>query len=117
MPELAKPCLSPGTSLKEHRNSKSPGVPLVQIRNVLPLAGFSAVVWPVMAPSLTDHNSGLPSHLGATSGFFRGLLSLTDHSFGLPSQPVRSLPLKIPMKPCSAAGTRTGLGTNQPAHV
>src|ERR1035437_657407 len=84
MPELAKPLLSPGVSLKEQRSSKSLGVPLVQIRNVFPLAGFSAVVWPVMAPSLTDH------------------------SLGLPSQPVRSLPLKILRKPCSAAGTNTG---------
>ena len=80
MPELAKPCASPGTSLNEQRSSKSLTVPLVQTRNVLPLAGFSAVVWPVMAPSLTDH------------------------SLGLPSQPVRSLPLKMRMKPFSPGG-------------
>src|ERR1019366_10210376 len=84
MPELANPLLSPGVSLKEQRSSKSLGVPLVQTRNVFPLAGLSAVVWPVMAPSLTDHN------------------------FGLPSQPVRSLPLKMLRKPCSAAETNTG---------
>ena len=59
MPELAKPLASPGTSLKEQRSSKSPTVPLVQIRNVFPLAGFSAVVWPVMAPSLTDQSFGI----------------------------------------------------------
>ena len=65
MPELAKPLLSPGTSRKEQRSSKSAEVPLVQIRNVFPLAGFSAVVWPVMAPSLTDQSLGcLPSRSG-----------------------------------------------------
>ena len=41
MPELANPWASPGTSLNEQRNSKSPTVPLVQIRKVFPLAGFS----------------------------------------------------------------------------
>src|ERR1051326_4016625 len=78
MPELAKPWLSPGTILKEQRSSKSPTVPLVQMRNVFPLAGFSTVVWPVMAPSLTDQ------------------------SLGLPSQPERFLPLNRLRKPFSA---------------
>src|SRR5579872_2642488 len=76
MPELAKP-VSPGTTLNEQRNSKSPTIPFVQIKKVFSLAGFSFVVWPVMAPSLTDHKSGLPS------------------------QPVRSLPLKIFLNPRS----------------
>src|SRR5438046_2666248 len=85
MPELAKPLSFFGTILKEQRNSKSPTVPLVQIRKVFPLIGSSAVVCPVIAPSLTDQ------------------------SFGFPSQPVRSRPLKIFWKPdslgcaCSAA--------------
>src|ERR1039458_1117723 len=91
MPELANPWASPGTSLNEQRSSKSLGVPFVQIRNVFPLAGFSAVVWPVMAPSLTDH------------------------SFGLPSQPVRSLPLKILAKPGSAG--RSSSKVNSPRSV
>src|SRR5580765_2903207 len=79
MPEFAKPLSLFGTILYEHRSSKSPTVPLVQIRKVFCLAGFSAVVWPVIAPSFTNH------------------------SFGCPSHPLRSLPLKIDSKPGSAA--------------
>src|SRR5438552_320228 len=78
MPEFAKLLSLFAASLKEQRNSKSLTVPLVQIRNVLPLAGFSGVVWPVIAPSLTDHNRGSPI------------------------QPVRSLPLKMLLKSFSA---------------
>src|SRR5205085_7015643 len=78
MPELAKPLSLFGRILNEQRSSKSPTVPPVQIRKVLPLAGFSVVVWPVIAPSLTDH------------------------SLGLPSQPLRSLPLKMLLNPVSS---------------
>ena len=60
---------------KERRSSKSFVVPSFQIRNVLPWAGFSAVVSPRMAPSLTDQSEGSPS------------------------QPVRSLPLKMRVMP------------------
>src|SRR5690349_16095972 len=70
MPELQNPSALFAVSLNEHRNSKSLTSPLVQIRNVLPLAGFSGVVWPVIAPSLTDQSRGSPD------------------------QPVRSVPLK-----------------------
>src|SRR6266436_280982 len=77
MPELAKPLVLSGSILKEQRSSKSPTVPLVQIRNVLLLRGFSLLVWPTIAPSLTDQRAGLPS------------------------QPVRSLPLKREVKPSS----------------
>src|SRR5439155_11077584 len=66
-------------SLKEQRSSKSLTVPLVHIRKVFPLAGFSAVVWPVIAPSCTDH------------------------SLGLPSQPDKSMPLNSLIKPLSPA--------------
>src|SRR5215467_6327492 len=82
MPELAKPASLLGSILKEQRSSKSPTVPLVQIKNVLPLMGASAVVRPRMAPSITDHSLGLPSH------------------------PERSLSLKIGLKPLSAAVTK-----------
>src|SRR3954468_9925908 len=84
MPELAKPAELFGTSLKEQRSSKSPTVPLVQIRKVLPLAGFSGVVWPVIAPSLTNQ------------------------SLGWPSQPERFLPLKILSKPASVSAAVRG---------
>lgn len=53
----------------ESRNSKSFSTPSFQIMNVLPLAGFSAVVSPRNTPSFTLH------------------------SLGSPSQPARSLPL------------------------
>src|SRR4051812_19153534 len=79
MPELAKPWLLFGTILNWQRNSKSPGSPLVQMRKVLDLSGSSALVLPVMAPSCTDHN------------------------FGLPLQPVRSLPLNSCWKPGSGS--------------
>src|SRR5436189_4469319 len=69
--------------LYESRNSKSPALPLVQIRNVLCGAGLSGVVWPVIAPSLTDQNRASPF------------------------QPVRSLPLKIGLKPFSASAAET----------
>src|SRR5437879_3063901 len=49
------------------------------MRKVLPLVGLSLVVSPTIAPSLADQ------------------------SLGLPSQSVRSLPLKIGLKPSSAA--------------
>src|SRR5258708_31717122 len=91
MPELANPWSFFASILNEQRSSKSPTVPLVQIRKVLPLIGSSAVVRPTMAPSLTDH------------------------SFGLPSHPLRSLPLKILFKPLSASApaARTVCASNK----
>ena len=71
--ELVRVVMEEGDEVirNEVRNSKSDGAPLVQIRIVLLLAGCSAVVWPTIAPSLTDHSRGLPS------------------------QPVRSVPLNM----------------------
>ena len=60
------------------------GLPDFRTRNVFPLVGFSVVVWPVIAPSLTDQKSALPS------------------------QPARSLPLKIGWNPASAAAAASG---------
>src|SRR5262245_39115742 len=82
MPELANPVLLLGTLRYEQRNSKSTTRPLVQIRKVLPFSGLSAVVWPWIAPSLTDHN------------------------FGLPSQPLRLAPSKRLTKPASSSAAR-----------
>src|SRR5436190_19879490 len=79
MPELAKPLSLSGSILKEQRNSKSPGWPLVQMRKVLFLIGLASLVCPTIAPSLTDQRAGLPS------------------------QPVRFLPLKMEVKPSSVA--------------
>jgi hypothetical protein len=59
---------------KEQRNSKSLVVPFVQIKNVFRFAGFSAVVSPLITPSLNVQSSGFPV------------------------QPVRSLPLHNPLK-------------------
>src|SRR5437899_166217 len=83
MPELAKPLSLFGAILNEQRSSKSPTVPLVQIRNVFPFAGCCAVVWPVITPSFTDQ------------------------SCASPTQPVRSLALKIGVKPFSASAAET----------
>src|SRR3954470_14513143 len=88
MPELAKPASLFATILNEQRSSKSATVPLVHIRKVFPLVGFSAVVWPVIVPSLTDQ------------------------SLGLPSQPLRSVPLNRLLNPgsvapCAAHAVRT----------
>src|ERR1043166_8890519 len=79
MPELAKPLELSDSILKEQRSSKSLTVPLVQIRKELPLMGFSSLVGPTIASSLTDQRVGLPS------------------------QPVRSLPLKREVKTSSVA--------------
>src|SRR2546425_967351 len=94
MPELAKPLLLFATILNWQRNSKSPGVPFVQIRKVLLFSGSSALVRPVIAPSRTDHNFGFPLH------------------------PLRSLPLKISLKPppCSAATTAVDAIITNAAH-
>src|SRR6266496_774989 len=83
MPELAKPLSLFGAILNAQRSSKSPTAPLVQIRNVFPFAGCCSVVWPVIAPSFTDQ------------------------SCVSPFQPVRSLPLKIGLKPFSASAAET----------
>ena len=48
---------------KLRRSSKSLTVPPFQMMNVLPLAGFSAVVSPRMTPSFTDQSRGSPSQL------------------------------------------------------
>src|SRR5262245_49367752 len=82
MPELANPVLLLGTMRYEQRSSKSPTRPLVQTRNVLPLRGLSAVVWPWITPSFTDHN------------------------FRLPSQPVRLAPSNRLTKPASTSAPR-----------
>src|SRR5262245_51765931 len=74
---------------KEHRNSKSPTSPFVQIRKVLCLIGFSAVVSPTITPSLTDH------------------------SFGSPSQPERLFPLKIGLNPDSESAAGQGSDRQQ----
>src|SRR2546429_6189184 len=79
MPELAKPLSLFGTILYERRSSKSETVPPFQIRKLLPSAGCSLVVRPVIAPSSTDQ------------------------CWGLPAQPVRSRPLKSDLKPASTA--------------
>src|SRR5688500_8170724 len=71
--------LLPPTILYWHLSSKSPTSPLRQMMNVFPLVGLSAVVWPVIAASLTLQNSGLPS------------------------QPSSDLPSKIGSKPSSSA--------------
>src|SRR6185312_4319664 len=79
MPEL------PPTILYCKRSSKSSSSPWRHRMKVLPCVGFSAVVRPVIAPSWTDQNSGLPS------------------------QPSRSFPLKIGLKPdSSSAGLFAG---------
>ena len=58
MPELAKP----GSGMRNSAfNWKSLGFPPRQIKNVLLLVGFRLVVWPVIAPSSTRQNLGLPS--------------------------------------------------------
>src|SRR5262245_43358036 len=86
MPEL------PPTILNERRNSKSDTSPSRQTRKVLPLVGFSAVVWPVMVPSFADQN------------------------FGLPSQPVRSTPLNRLLNPdSSSAASAPGRGAMKTA--
>ena len=54
MPEL------PPTILNFRLISKSPTLPPRQMRNVFWLSGFSAVVVPVIAPSLTDHAHSKP---------------------------------------------------------
>src|SRR4051812_4685420 len=74
MPEL------PWSIFTVQRSSKSPTVPPRQIRNVLPLVGFSLVVSPFTTLSLIDQSAGLPSH------------------------PVRSLPLKSGFIPSGSAG-------------
>src|SRR6185503_19273099 len=86
MPELANPLSLLGAIRYEQRSSKFSTVPLVQIRKVLPLSVCSSVVAPVIAPSLTDQ------------------------SFGLPSQPARSLPLKICLKPLSVSAAKVDTG-------
>src|SRR5687767_12346100 len=53
--------LFPPTLLYCSLSTKSPTSPLRQMRNVFPFVGLSSVVWPVMAPSWTVQNSGLPS--------------------------------------------------------
>src|ERR1043165_3450200 len=78
MPEL------PPTILKRAFNSKSSSSPPFQMQKVLPPVGFSAVVWPTMAPSSMRQNCGSPD------------------------QPVRSLPLNNGLKPSSSAAARTG---------
>src|SRR5258708_3314519 len=94
MPELLAALLR-----KESRNSKSLVVPLVQMMNVFPLAGFSAVVSPRITPSFTLHSRGSPS------------------------QPVRSLPLKSDCIPGSSGGAvgasaaRTKVGTKTAART
>src|SRR5215213_5811218 len=59
------------------------------MRKVLPFVGFSAVVWPVIVPSLADQN------------------------LVLPSQPVRSWPLKRGTKPSASASARTFLAAGE----
>ena len=59
-------------------SSKSSSVPCRQMRKVLPLVGFSGVVVPTIAPSLTVQKS-------------------------FPSQPSSEVPLKIGVKPASAS--------------
>src|SRR6185436_16229039 len=84
MPELAKPWLLLATILNWQRNSKSLGSALVQMRKVLNFNGSSALVFPVIAPSCTDHNFGFPVH------------------------PVRSLPLNISLKSASGSAAKAG---------
>ena len=71
--ELLSP-LFPLVILNLSRSSKFVTFPPRQIKKVLRLQGFSAVLCPISTPSLTDQN--LPS----------------------PSQPLRSLPLKMGLK-------------------
>src|SRR6056297_935337 len=68
-------------------NSKLLVSPLRQIRKVFPLVGLSGVVRPVIAPSSTLQNAGLPS------------------------QPSRVLPSKIETNPSSSART-SGSGSH-----
>ena len=95
-PKARLPCCDTGCpscrlrSCNEARSTKSSTGPCRQIKNVLPLVGFSLVVRPVIAPSSTLQN------------------------FGLPSQPSRLVPLKIGLKPDSssaAAGQGRGRGS------
>src|SRR6188474_2097870 len=71
-------------------SSKSPTVPSFQTRNVLCLSFVSPSlpVLPVIAPSCTDHN------------------------FGLPSQPLRSLPLKSFLSSAAATVQRARKARN-----
>src|SRR6185312_608996 len=68
----------------ESRRSKSFVLPPFQRMKVLPLAGFSGVVSPRIAPSRTLHSRGSPS------------------------QPVRSRPLKIDCIPAGSGGAVAG---------
>src|SRR5437660_7284390 len=68
--------------LNSHFSSKSSTSPPRQMQKVLPDVGFSLVVWPVIAPSSTLQN------------------------LGLPSQPSRLLPSKIDLKPASSSAAK-----------
>src|SRR5260221_12712017 len=78
MPELAKPCELFGVIRNEQRSSKSATVPFVHIKNVLPVIGCSLVVSPTIAPSLKDHETGLPSHPERSFPFVRDLNPTSD---------------------------------------
>src|SRR3954466_6837726 len=61
-PELPKPLSLLATILYLKVSSKFSTVPPVQTRKVLCLAGFSAVVCPVIVPSFTDQKVLFPAH-------------------------------------------------------
>src|SRR6266487_2652530 len=86
MPESPKLLGLLATILYDSRSSKSLTTrffsPSFAMRKLFPLAGFSFVVLPVMAPSSTDQWSGRPA------------------------QPVRSFPLNKLLKPASSSAAR-----------